>query len=85
MIALTQDLAYNEALSFDDQPQDVKDFFIPVIDNFNSINCIEFDEFDRPLKWRYETDAYTLNYTRVYVENTHNRMIDHLNIELIKK
>ena len=61
-----------------EQSDEVKDFLLPVIDGFNSMNCIEFDKFDRPLKWEYKGNGIKLSYSRVYQESNPQRMVkDH--------
>lgn len=78
MITITGIGQFDESNPVWEQSEEVKNFLLPIIDRFNSMNCIEFDEFDRPLKWIFEGNGIRLTYTRVYQEESYQRMVkDH--------
>lgn len=79
MITITGIGEYDDTKLVWNQSEEVKAFLLPIIDGFNAINCIEFDLFDRPLKWKFEGSGICLTYERIYQEASNQRMIkDHL-------
>lgn len=75
MVTITGIGTFDQALPVWEQSEEVKNFLLPIIDNFNSLNCIEFDAFDRPLKWQFEGNVIRLTYAREYQEESHQRMV----------
>lgn len=79
MITIKSVGQFDETKPVWEQSEEVKNFLLPIIDGLNSINCIEFDSFDRPLKWKFEGSGIRLTYERVYQEQSPNRMVQEHN------
>ena len=75
MITITGVGEYDDTKQPYNQSEEVKAFLLPIIDGFNAINCIEFDLFDRPLKWKFEGNSIRLTYERIYQEASPQRMV----------
>ena len=70
---------FDETKPIWEQSEEVKNFLLPIVDSLNSMNCIEFDSFDRPLKWAWEGNGIRLTYGRVYQEQSYQRMVQEHN------
>lgn len=57
---------YDETKSFDEQEEPVNTYLQEIASTFNDMTAIERDNWNRPIKWRYEGEGVYITAERTY-------------------
>ena len=57
---------YDETKSFNEQDEPVNTYLQEIANTFNDMTAIERDQWNRPIKWRYEGGGVIITADRTY-------------------
>ena len=76
---------YDETKSFNEQPSvSVSTYLQTIVESFNDLTAVERDQWDRPIKWRYEGEGIIITADRAYLTEDGNYFLKEQTYKVIE-
>lgn len=75
---------YDDANGFFEQGEPVNTYLTGIASTFNDMTAIELDQWDRPIKWRYEGEGIIITADRAYLTEDGNYFLKEQTYKVIE-